>query len=95
MKKIPLKEVIEILENASGIVIDDNGLMYPSVDGFEDDPNHEFLKLSYTDDEGLTYEYTFYEDHNETVEIVGSSMFLIDEDGETCQITILAEKYLE
>lgn len=94
MKTITLKEAFQILEDASAVIIDDSTLVYPSLSELEDDDSNEFMYLSW-DDEGLEYNVKFDEGDNQEVKISGSSIFLIDTEGEENQITILTTKELE
>ena len=94
MKTITLKEAFQILEDASAIIVDDSILVYPSLSELEDDELNEFMYLSW-DDEGLEYNVKFNEGENQEVKVSGSSIFLIDTDGEENQITILTTKELE
>lgn len=94
MKTITLKEAFQILEDASAIIVDDSTLVYPSLSELEDDELNEFMYLSW-DDEGLGYNVKFNEGENQEVKVSGSSIFLIDTDGEENQITILTTKELE
>lgn len=94
MKTITLKEAFQILEDASAIIVDDSILVYPSLSELEDDELNEFMYLSW-DDEGLGYNVKFNEGENQEVKVSGSSIFLIDTDGEENQITILTTKQLE
>lgn len=95
MKTITLKEAYSILEEASAVIIDDNTLTYPSLFGIEEDDDNEFLYLSWEDEDGYIYELFFREKDNKSIQISGSSMFLIDIEGEENQITILAPKNIE
>jgi len=94
MKKIPLRKAYDILQNCSAVVIDDNVLVYPALDEIEEDDANEFMYLSWSY-EDLEYDVKFEEGSNREVEVVGSSMFLIDIEGETTQLTILEPKNLE
>lgn len=94
MKTIPLKKAYELLENSSGVVIDDNVLVYPSLAEIEDSDENEFLYLSWQD-EGLTYSVKFQEGENINVKISGSSMFLTDHEGEETQLSLLSPMALE
>lgn len=99
MKKITLKEAYEILEDASGVIINDSTLIYPSLSDLEDKDENEFLYLQWEADGGRIYTLKFNEGDNQEVEIVGSSMFLYDTDAngeeDHTQITILTTKELE
>jgi uncharacterized Fe-S center protein len=89
MKTITLKEAIHILENCSAIITD-NCVTYPSVYEGED----EFLTISWSDGYD-DFSDSFQEADNQTIKIVGSSMFLTDSDGDDYQITILGPQNLE
>lgn len=83
---ITLNKALELLENCSGIVTD-QGITFPTL--IDDDEEKEFLEFEFTDDDGLIFEYKFYSQDNQNVELVGSSLFLIDSEKETVQITLL------
>jgi hypothetical protein len=101
--KISLEKAFEILQNASAVIIDDDIVLYPSLEDLQDDEAHEFLYLAW-ETEGLDYHLTFREGDNKEVEVVGSSMFLYDASCkkqrasrriEHTQITILTTQKLE
>jgi hypothetical protein len=98
MKTITLKEAYQILEDANAVIIDNDVVLYPSLQELEDDDTNEFLFFRW-DDGGLDYTLSFKEGDNQEVKVVGSSMFLydIDSDGDEdhIQITILTTKRLE
>jgi hypothetical protein len=98
MKTITLKEAFRILEDASAVIINDDVVLYPSLQELEEDDTNEFLYFRW-DDGGLEYTLTFNEGDNQEVKIVGSSMFLYDTDADGeedhTQITILITKELE
>jgi hypothetical protein len=98
MKKITLKEAYRMLEDASAVIIDNDVVLYPSLQELEEDDTNEFLFFRW-DDGGLEYTLTFEEGDNQEVKIVGSSMFLYDTDAngeeDHTQITILTTKELE
>lgn len=98
MKTITLKEAYQILEDANAVIIDNDVVLYPSLQELEDDDTNEFLFFRW-DDGGLDYTLSFKEGDNQEVKVVGSSMFLydIDSDGDEdhIQITILTTKQLE
>lgn len=95
MKKITLQEAVAILENSSAIIIDDNALMYTGLQDLKNDDSNIFLRLFYTNDEGLTFGYDFTEGDNQKVQVIGSNMFLKDDNGEDCKLTILCPQNLE
>jgi hypothetical protein len=85
--KIALQKAIELLSDSAGIVTD-KGITFPTL--FEvDEPVEPFLEFEFTDDDGFIFEYKFYVKENQEVELVGSSLFLIDSEKETIQITLL------
>lgn len=91
MKTISLIAAMEILQNCAAVIIDDNGLCYPSV--YED--SEDFLFLEY-ESEGLVWEHVFSQtDNREEVKIHASTMYLIDSEGEERRITILDNKNIE
>jgi hypothetical protein len=100
MKSIPLEEAFKILQDADAIIVDDGALVYPALSTLDFSDDNEFMFIIYDDDEGLTYELSFYEGDNQEVSISGSSMFLYTRDsdgasGDHTQITILTTKELE
>jgi hypothetical protein len=104
MKTIPLEEAYKMLEESSAIIVDNNGLMYPSVWGLTGDDSNEFLYLSWTDGDYNEFNLQFVEGDNLEVEVSGSSLFLKDKDHKkystrkhsgSTQITILQVKELE
>lgn len=94
MKKITLKEAFAILEDCSAIIIEDGVLTYPSLYDLEHSDENEFLYIHW-DYEGLEFSVKFAEGENSEVRVSGSSMFLIDTEGEENHITILEPKNLE
>jgi len=98
MKKITLKEAYNILEQASAVIINDDVVLYPSLQELEDDDTNDFLYFRW-DDGGLEYTLKFCEGDNQEVEISGASMFLYDTDAngdeDHTQITVLTTKELE
>ena len=99
MKIITLTQAYHILEDASAVVVDDDTLVYPSLDMISGDEDNEFLYLQWESDGGRLFNLKFNEGDNQEVKIVGSSMFLYDTDAngeeDHTQITILTTKELE
>ena len=93
MKTITLQEAYQILEDCSAIILD-NVVTYPCLSDLENSDENQFLYISW-EDEGLEYNTKFEEGQNREVKIFGSSMFLIDHEGDECQITILNQQNLE
>ena len=98
MKKITLKEAYHILEDASAVIIDDDVVLYPSLEPISGDELHEFLFFRW-DDGGLEFTLKFLEGDNQEVKVSGSSILLIDthakDKDDHLQITILTTKELE
>jgi hypothetical protein len=96
MKKIPLQEAYQILEEASAIVVEDQ-VLFPVLSPPKGENHHTFLLLEWEDSEKLWYELEFDEGENQTVAVSGSSLFLFPNDTpeEEVQITVLQEKNLE
>jgi hypothetical protein len=97
MKTIALKEAFEILKECSAVIINDDILVYPSLDDVIDDDNNEFMQLAFADWEG-DLDLVFMEGNNKIVTISGSSMFLYEKNDEIdnpTQITILGPKNIE
>ena len=82
MKTITLKEACELLDKAIFLSLASarQDVQYHSW-GFNDDPDECFLDVCWQDDEAQLYKTQFLEGDNQTVEIVGEKMLLIDEEG--------------
>lgn len=94
MKIITLQEAYDILENCAGIIVEDHIITYPSLSRIIDSDESEFLYIQW-EDEGVQYSLKFQEGENRKIKIIGSSMFLIDDEGDEQQITVLQTKNLE
>jgi hypothetical protein len=96
MKTITLHQAHILLQNASGILISDtpDPLLpcYAELDGNDD---NEFLYITWQNDDGEQYYLKFNEGMNTNIAISGSSMFLIDNEGDEVQITLLIPQILE
>jgi hypothetical protein len=92
-KTITLQEAFTILEDCSALIIDDNVLVYPRLEDLTGDLKNEFLYLSWEED-GEDFEVRFLEGQNQNVQVSGSSLFLIDSEGEDNQLTVLTPKSL-
>jgi hypothetical protein len=84
MKKITLNQTLVLLEQCSAVIVDDNTLIYPRVDG----DSEEFLFISW-EEEGEEYIVTFNKDDNKEVSIKGAKLTLIDSEGNGCDLTLL------
>ena len=90
-KHISLKDAHTILENCSAVIWGDNFLSYPSISDLETKANsaNDFLYLKCEDEEGNNFTASFLEKDNQNIQVAGGSMFLVADDGEEFQITIL------
>ena len=77
MKTITLKEAYRILEDANAVIIDNDVVLYPSLEPISGDELNEFLFFRW-DDGGLEYTLKFLEGDNQEVKVSGSSICLID-----------------
>jgi hypothetical protein len=94
MKTITLEEAFDILAECSAIV-HDNVVSYPGLADLSGEDDNEFLYISWENDEHLNYAIRFTEGPNRSIKVSGSSMFLVDHEGDETQITILEPKELE
>ena len=95
MKTITLEEAHKILENCAGVIADNCNFAYRHMADLEGSDENQFLYLSWDDNEGQCYDIKFAEGENKEVKVSGSSMFLIDIEGDEEQLTILQEANLE
>jgi len=93
MRKIPLKEAYEILENCAGVICN-NIITYPTLAMLEDSDENEFLYINW-EDGGREFNVKFCEGENQEVAVVGSVMYLTDNEGDVCEVTILEKINLE
>lgn len=94
MKTLTLQEAHKLLEDCAACIVDDNALMYPSVEELTGELDNEFLYLSWTDSEG--YEYSVYciEENNQTIKVDNNNLILTDVDGGEVKLTLLTVKKL-
>jgi hypothetical protein len=91
INKITFEEAFHLLEESSAVIWGDGFLCYAGLrDEEQDDPDKDvFLKLSAEDSVGRIYESVFCRDNNKEVSVIGTSMFLTNDDGEEEQLTLL------
>jgi hypothetical protein len=95
MKTITLKEAYQILQDASATIINDDVVLYPSLEAISGDKYNEFLYFGW-DDGGREYNLRFLERDNQEVEVAGSSLFFYAVgDIYRTEVTILTKKELE
>lgn len=92
MKKT-LEQVTKILKSCESIIVDEDN----HVTSFIINENNvvNFFYFRYFDVNGQDWENQFNANDNKEVEVVGSSLFLIDNDGDEIQITPLFTRDLE
>jgi hypothetical protein len=96
MKKITLHQAHILLQNASGILISDTpDPLLPCYAELDGNADNEFLYITWQNDDGEHYYVKFAEGENREVTISGCSMFLIDNEGDEVQITLLVPQILE
>ncbi len=97
---LTLKQAHHLLEQCAGVVIDDDGIVYPAVADLEEDGDNCFLSIRHPlADDSEDGQYRFLERQNQEVELVHSSLFLTDRHGVRRQVSLLdamdAAKYLK
>jgi hypothetical protein len=106
MKTITLEEAHQILDECFAVVIDRDVLVYPRLSDLEHSNKNEFLYISRGASQliswgdeyriySLSHSVRFAEGENQSVKVSGNSMFLVDTNGDECQLTILEPKQLE
>jgi hypothetical protein len=83
--KIKLNKAIELLKRSSAVLLDGTASV-PNVWG---ETTMDFLQIGWTEEGGEEFCVTFNSEDNQEVEIVMSSMFLVDNQGEIKQIILL------
>jgi hypothetical protein len=90
MKTITLKQAFKRLKESSAVIVDNDALIYPSLANIKNEPDNQFLYLSWWTD-GLQYVVKCMEENNQTVKVTddGSLMMLKDMEGDKFQLTLL------
>jgi len=91
---ISFEVAIEILENCSAIIIQDQNLAITRPDFGELHEDFPSWRTAYQDEDGLIYEYNFPKEKNETIIIKNGNMVWVEDDDSTVEIVILAKKNL-
>lgn len=94
MKTITLQAAFAILESASAVIVD-NVVTYPSLDAITGEADNQFMNLSWTDEEARDFAMHFSEGKNQAVRVAGCALWMVDDDGDETQITILVPANLE
>jgi hypothetical protein len=90
MKTIGLKQAYNRLQESAAVIVDNDALVYPSLGGIENNPENEFLYLSW-EVEGQEYRVKCIEKNNQTVKVSdeGAVMLLEDDEGDKLELTLL------
>lgn len=96
MKEITLTKAFALLEQASAVIINDDVLVYPSLDQITGDENNEWMNLSWEND-AQEYSMKFDEGQNNSVfgkspRIENNKLILIDSEGDEVALTLLESK---
>lgn len=98
MKQLTLSAAYALLDACSALIIDDDVLIYPSLDTLSSegasDPDNEFLHLSW-EIEGLEYSCTFAEGPNTSVMLDKDTIVLVDMEGHPTRLKLLFSRNLE
>jgi hypothetical protein len=93
VKEVNLHQAYDLLQLSTAIVLEGR-LIEPTLMGVQDDDSNEFMYVSWEeefDDENLTVEISFFEGDNQVALIEGSTLTLINSDGEEEEFTLLRE----
>ena len=92
MSSMELEDALDVLENCSALILDDDILMYPRIiKDLKNEDNQKIFCLQWTEGED-TFEIVFVEEDNQSVGYSGSTMFLIDDNDQEVHLTLLTEK---
>lgn len=92
--KITLQEAFNLLNKCSAVIIDNDVLVYPSLDEITGDPNNGFMYCAW-ENEGSDYSISFEEGCNQNITIHENYMALVDTKGEIHSIKPLTAMDLE
>jgi len=88
MKELTAREVYDVLSNSTAVIIDDDALVYPSLDDLTGDPDNVFVCFSWLDEEGNEYNFAVIEGTSHYMDEDGN-LILLDEVGDKVKITPL------
>jgi hypothetical protein len=90
MKTIGLKEAYKRLKESVAVIVDNDALVYPSLADIENNPENEFLYLSW-EEYGRKHSVRCMEQNNQTIKTTddGALMILEDTEGDRVQLTLL------
>lgn len=90
MKTIGLKQAYNRLKESAAVIVDNDALVYPSLAEIENNPENEFLYLSW-EEYGRKHSIRCMEQNNQTIKVTddGALMMLEDTEGDKFQLTLL------
>jgi hypothetical protein len=92
MSSMDLEDALDVLDDCSALILDDDILMYPRIiKDLKNEDNQKIFCLQWTEGED-TFEIVFVEEDNQSVGYSGSTMFLIDDNDQEVHLTLLTEK---
>lgn len=89
MKLVNITNAFELIASSSAILLEGRALI-PELTDLEYEPENEFLKLQWHE-YGLDFEVIFTEGDNQEIQVEGSSLTLINNEGEEETIELLTE----
>jgi len=88
---ITLVEALNLIENATAVIVNNDALMYASTSELTGDGDNEFLYLGWTDGDGYDYRIKAIESNNQTVEVSDKGgLVFVDDEGEPFELTLLS-----
>jgi len=93
MKTINLISAYELLASSPAILLEGRALI-PTLADLEYEPENEFLKLEWHE-LGLNFEVIFIEGDNQEIQVEGTTLTLVNNEGVEEEIQLLAEVDIE
>lgn len=91
MKKlITLEEAFNLIQKSWAVVIDGDGLCYPSIDELTGDSDNKWLYCSWDDSDFNEYAVSFIEEEQE-IYFDGTTIYMKDSEDEDTKITLLVK----
>lgn len=89
MKSANITNAYELIASSSAVLLEGRALL-PELADLEYEPDNWFLKLRWHEF-GLDFEVVFLEGDNQEIQIEGSSLILVNDEGEEEEIILLTE----
>jgi hypothetical protein len=94
--KITLQLAVQMLNSAAAVIVDDDILIYTGEVEIPEDLDNEFMMLSWSDDDGNEFSYSYFPKDNQTPTVRGNHLFLRAEgDTEDTKFTLLEVSKLD